>query len=172
MEQQKLLYWTLIEHNEWRLYVGATTTGICYIGSNDASFDELMKWGERYFKGARWIENPSVFETNKLIDYLDGRRINMELPIDLRGTDFQQQVWKLVMDVPYGETASYKTIAERLGRPSAVRAVAGAIGANPVLFIVPCHRIIGSNGKLTGFRGGLPMKESLLRLEKECKQHK
>lgn len=171
MDSKKTFYWTLFVHNKWSLYVASTEKGICYIGSNDASFDELRKWGERHFNGARWIENPSAFETNKLIEYLDGRRINIELPIDLRGTDFQQQVWKLVMDVPYGETASYKKIAERLGRPSAVRAVAGAIGANPVLFIVPCHRIIASNGKLTGFRGGLPMKESLLRLEKECKQH-
>lgn len=170
MDSKKTLYWTLFLHNEWSLYVASTEKGICYIGSNDASFDELTKWGERHFNGARLIENPSAFETNKLIEYLDGRRINIELPIDLRGTDFQQQVWKLVMDVPYGETASYKKIAERLERPSAVRAVAGAIGANPVLFIVPCHRIIASNGKLTGFRGGLPMKESLLRLEKEYKQ--
>lgn len=167
MAQQTMLYWTLLEHGKWRLHVAATKLGICYIGSNQASFDELKTWGERHFTNIDWIEDTSSIETNELIEYLEGRRMSLEGIVDLRGTVFQQQVWALVKEIPYGMTASYMDIAERLGRPQAVRAVGRAIGANPVLFFVPCHRVISKSGKLTGFRGGLQMKASLLQLENE-----
>lgn len=167
MKTATTLYWTLLEHNGWKLHMAATAAGVCYIGSAKAPFEEMEEWADRKFSAVEWVNDFSLFETHELIDYLEGRRMDIGIPADLHGTDFQQQVWKKVMEIPYGETASYMDIAKRLGRPSAVRAVGGAIGANPVLFIVPCHRIIAKSGKLTGFRGGLPMKESLLRLESE-----
>jgi methylated-DNA-[protein]-cysteine S-methyltransferase len=104
---------------------------------------------------------------NGLAAYLRGEAADWRCPLDLRGTDFQRSVWNALMAVRPGETVSYSDIAGQLGRAEAVRAVASAIGANPALVAVPCHRIIGKNGALTGYRGGLPMKERLLRLERE-----
>ena len=101
----------------------------------------------------------------ELIDYLEGRRKEFTLPMDLHGTAFQQSVWKVLQEIPYGQTVSYTDIAELIQKPSAVRAVGTAIGANPVLITVPCHRVIAKSGKLTGYRGGLEMKELLLGLE-------
>ncbi|MEZ7172275.1 methylated-DNA--[protein]-cysteine S-methyltransferase [Sporosarcina sp. OR05] len=162
---QTTLYWTLLQHKQWALYMAATDQGLCYIGSQGATFDELANWSKRHFEGVKWVEDEAACHTSEVMEYLDGQRTTFDLPIDLKGTTFQQQVWKVVQDVPFGEIVSYSDIAQRLGRPSAVRAVGRAIGANPVLFIVPCHRILAKNGSLTGFRGGLPMKEQLLRLE-------
>ena len=87
------------------------------------------------------------------------------LPLDLRGTPFQLQVWRALLDIRYGEVRSYATVAAAIGRPRAVRAVGAANGANPIPIIVPCHRVIGSHGALTGYGGGLGLKEQLLRLE-------
>jgi len=102
----------------------------------------------------------------KQIDgYFAGRRTVFDLPLDLRGTDFQRRVWKQLLTVPFGQTATYLDIALALGNPQAVRAVGAANGQNPVSVIVPCHRIIASNGKLTGYGGGLWRKEWLLRHE-------
>ena len=109
-------------------------------------------------------EKALQFYTTELIEYLDGKRKEFTASISLHGTPFQQSVWQALVDIPFGETVSYTTIAERIGKPTAVRAVGTAIGANPMLIIVPCHRVIGKNGSLTGFRGGLPMKEQLLNL--------
>ncbi|MDM8102298.1 methylated-DNA--[protein]-cysteine S-methyltransferase [Oceanobacillus oncorhynchi] len=86
--------------------------------------------------------------------------------MDLKGTAFQESVWEALQHIPYGETVSYMNIAEKIEKPKAVRAVGAAIGANPVMILVPCHRVIAKDGKLTGFRGGIPMKESLLELER------
>lgn len=98
--------------------------------------------------------------------YLSGDLHEWDVPLDMRGTPFQVAVWRAVAEVGYGETVSYGEIARRIGNPAAVRAVGAANGANPLPPIVPCHRIIGSNGKLTGYGGGLPLKQSLLDLER------
>lgn len=87
------------------------------------------------------------------------------LPLSLEGTAFQESVWNAILKVPYGTTLSYRELAARIGRPEAVRAVGAAVGSNPIPIIVPCHRILGSNGRLTGFAGGLKVKERLLELE-------
>ena len=101
----------------------------------------------------------------ELIDYLTGRRKAFSLPIDLHGTLFQQSVWQALARNSIRATVSYSDIAERIEKPKSVRAVGTAIGANPVLIIVPCHRVIAKSGKLGGFRAGLEMKEQLLKLE-------
>ena len=97
--------------------------------------------------------------------YFQGRLKVFDLPLDLAGTTFQKAVWQALLDVPFGQTASYQRIAEAVGRPKAMRAVGAANGKNPVSLIVPCHRIIGKNGSLTGYGGGLWRKEWLLRHE-------
>ena len=102
----------------------------------------------------------------QLNEYLQGIRKEFDLPLNPRGTEFQKRVWKALLDIPYGETRSYKQIAETIGNPKAVRAVGMANNRNPLLIVVPCHRVIGANGKLVGYGAGLDKKEFLLQLEK------
>ena len=101
----------------------------------------------------------------QLTDYFAGKRRHFELPLAARGTPFQQSVWDALADIPYGELRSYRDIARTIGNPAAVRAVGAANGRNPLPIVVPCHRVIGSNGTLTGFAGGLEVKRFLLELE-------
>ena len=102
---------------------------------------------------------------DQLQAYFAGRLRKFSVPLDLRGTPFQRQVWEQLGDIPYGETRAYRQIAQALGRPNAARPAGQAIGSNPVAIIVPCHRVIGANGCLTGYGGGLHRKQALLELE-------
>ena len=119
-----------------------------------------------------WIYNEKPFAAarQQLAEYFEGERREFDLPLKLSGTEFQMSVLQALQHIPYGETTSYAEIAERIGRPKAVRAVGAANGRNPIPIIVPCHRVIGSHGELTGFGGGLDTKEALLRLEAEHSQ--
>ena len=101
----------------------------------------------------------------QFVEYLDGKRKVFDLPLSLKGTDFQKQVWQALRDIPYGETRSYKQIAVAIGNPKAVRAVGMANNRNPLLIVVPCHRVIGTDGKMVGYAAGVDKKEFLLRLE-------
>jgi methylated-DNA-[protein]-cysteine S-methyltransferase len=101
----------------------------------------------------------------QLREYFAGRRQSFDLELDLTGTAFQRAVWTALLTIPFGQTRSYGDIARQVGRPSASRAVGAANGQNPVAIVAPCHRVIGSTGALTGFGGGLDVKERLLRLE-------
>lgn len=103
----------------------------------------------------------------QLEEYFHHERKHFDLPLQIIGTEFQQQVWRELVKVPFGETATYRQLAEAVGRKDAVRAVASANGANAISIIIPCHRIIGSNGKLVGYAGGLAAKEKLLQLEQD-----
>ena len=102
---------------------------------------------------------------DELLAYFAGILRVFSVPLDMQGTDFQLSVWNQLLKIPYGETRSYAHVAEAVGRPKAVRAVGAANGSNPVAIVVPCHRVIGSSGKLTGYGGGLPLKKRLLELE-------
>ena len=101
----------------------------------------------------------------ELEEYFAGTRYGFSVPLELRGTVFQQQVWEALLQIPYGQSTHYAQIAEQIGRPAAVRAVANAIGRNPCLILVPCHRVLGKNGTLTGFSAGLDVKRTLLQRE-------
>ena len=101
----------------------------------------------------------------QLDEYFAGRRTSFDLPLDLRGTAFQLAAWRALAEIPYGETRSYAAQATRIGRPSAVRAIGTANGRNPVSIVLPCHRVVGSDGDLHGFAGGLEVKAALLALE-------
>lgn len=98
----------------------------------------------------------------QLAEYFSGERTEFELPLDPQGTDFQVAAWKALAEIPYGETATYGEQAERIGRPTAVRAVGAANGRNPLSIVLPCHRVVGADGSLTGFAGGLEAKRMLL----------
>ena len=101
----------------------------------------------------------------QLDEYFAGERRAFDLPLDLSGSEFQQSVWAQLRRIPYGETVSYSQLAERIGRTDIVRAVGAAVGRTPVPIIVPCHRVVGADGSLTGYGGGLPRKRALLDLE-------
>jgi len=103
----------------------------------------------------------------QLDEYFAGTRTTFDLPLDLHGTPFQLAAWQALAGIPYGETRTYGEQADRIGRPSAVRAIGAANGRNPVSIVLPCHRVIGSNGSLVGFGGGLEVKAALLELERE-----
>ena len=155
----------------------------CYL---DTPIGELLLAGEAdglamigFPKGSmrREAEPDWIFNEQQLAEacqqireYFAGERRVFDLPLILSGTEFQVSVLKALQEIPYGETVSYGDIAKRIGRPKAVRAVGAANGRNPLPIIVPCHRVIGSTGDLTGFGGGIDTKEALLRLEAEQTQ--
>ena len=117
-----------------------------------------------------WIRDDDIFDEprRQLEEYFDGRRTVFDLPLALTGTAFQQRVWAALCEIPFGQTVSYGELAERLGRPTAARAVGLANGKNPVGIIVPCHRVVGSSGDLTGYGGGLHRKRHLLAFEQHA----
>ena len=119
-----------------------------------------------------WIynEKPLAEARRQLQEYFAGERKAFDLPLQLSGTEFQVSVLEALQKIPYGETVSYGEIAKRIGRPKAMRAVGAANGRNPIPIVVPCHRVIGSSGDMTGFGGGIDTKEALLRLEAENTQ--
>ena len=111
-----------------------------------------------------WTRDDAAFDDLRraLANYFEGKQTTFDLPLDPRGTEFQKSVWRALTEIPFGATATYREIAHRIGKPDAVRAVGAANGANPIPIVIPCHRVIGSNGSLTGFGGGLPVKRWLL----------
>jgi methylated-DNA-[protein]-cysteine S-methyltransferase len=113
-------------------------------------------------------DNAMLLEAqSQLNEYFAGTRTEFSVPLDMRGTPFQKQVWQLLTEIPFGETRTYGQLAAQLGSALVTRAVGAANGRNPISIIVPCHRVIGASGKLTGFAGGLEVKEQLLHLESE-----
>ncbi|WP_112182438.1 MULTISPECIES: methylated-DNA--[protein]-cysteine S-methyltransferase [Paraliobacillus] len=167
MNENTCIYWSDFTVGEWHFYLAATTKGLCYVSSPNSKREELQSWITKKFISVNLIEDTDQLEPykNDLIAYFQGELTNLSFATDLQGTPFQQKVWQALHHVPYGKTYNYAQIAELIGKPTAVRAVGTAIGANPVLISVPCHRVIGKDGTLTGYRGGIEMKKHLLKLE-------
>jgi len=161
------VYWTNVSFDSWNFPIAATSVGLCYVGSLNEPFDKLEEWTASRFPSLPLVRDDERLQpyATQLIEYLQGARTDFSLSLDARGTPFQQAVWNALLAIPYGRTCSYTDIANAIGKPAAVRAVGSAIGANPVLITVPCHRVIGKNGALTGYRGGMEMKKRLLGLE-------
>ena len=125
-----------------------------------------------FFPGRTSLEEHKIEETpvikqahTQLVEYFDKKRTEFNIPFFLEGTDFEKSVWNALLEIPYGEIRTYKQIATRLGKPNACRAVGRANGQNPISIMFPCHRVIGTNGTLTGYGGGLPAKKYLLEME-------
>nr|WP_245804717.1 methylated-DNA--[protein]-cysteine S-methyltransferase [Halobacillus hunanensis] len=131
----------------------------------------MEDWVNHRFQKAQFIKDDHKLQPVKeeLLEYFQGKRGRFTFSTDIKGTAFQHRVWEVLKQIPYGETFTYSQIAHMIGKPSAVRAVGTAIGANPVLVFIPCHRVVGKNGSLTGYRGGLEMKKNLLQIEKQVK---
>ncbi len=143
-------------------------SGICLLEFTDRRMleTELMDLQKRFKASIITAESGHIIQLRQeLNEYFDGKRQQFTLPLELVGTDFQQNVWKQLLNIPYGETRSYTQQAKSMGNPKSVRAVAAANGANKIAIVIPCHRVIGSDGSLTGYAGGLPRKQHLLELE-------
>lgn len=126
-----------------------------------------LYFGEIALKEVNMIETPLLKQANQqLKEYFSGEREIFNLPVDPKGTEFQQKVWMALQEIPYGHTCSYKEIAVKVGNEKACRAVGMANNKNPIAILIPCHRVIGANGKLVGYAGGLDIKEKLLQLER------
>ncbi len=154
-------------------YINSPVGDLLLAGDEDAlRLVGFPKGSMRREPEADWIfsEKPFVDAAEQLGDYFAGKRHSFDLNLRPDGTEFQLRVLEELQRIPYGSTVSYGEIAERIGKPKAVRAVGAANGRNPIPIIIPCHRVIGSNGKMTGFGGGIPTKKALLRLELESSQ--
>jgi methylated-DNA-[protein]-cysteine S-methyltransferase len=139
------------------------------LGDRRALHGLYMQEGRRPVRIApNWQRSASAFTEvrTQLREYFAGERALFDTPLAMQGTPFERRVWRALQDIPYGETVSYGEIARRIGRPTAARAVGLANGRNPIAVIVPCHRVIGANGALTGYGGGLQRKRLLLELER------
>jgi methylated-DNA-[protein]-cysteine S-methyltransferase len=147
--------------------------GRIMLTSDGANLTGLHFEGEKYFPRieADWVESPSLpallRTAGEVHDYFAGKRTAFGVPLKLQGTPFQQRVWQALRGIACGTTVSYGEIARWLGAPRSVRAVGAAIGRNPISIIVPCHRVVGSGGALTGYAGGLDRKQALLELERQ-----
>lgn len=148
------------------VYYYSTSIGRIAIADNGEAITNLYFCGDTVPQGMNIRETQLIREAaDQLMDYLAGKRKMFVIPIAMEGTEFQRKVWEALIAIPYGETRSYTEIAATIGQPKACRAVGMANNKNPIAIIVPCHRVIGANGKLTGYAGGLDTKEKLLELE-------
>lgn len=153
------LFYTWYESPVGRLLLVGSPAGLRFVSFSNGKHAVSVS--------PQWAEDRAVFNSAiaQLEEYFAGRRKTFDLALFPQGTPFQKQVWSALQTIPYGETTSYKDLAQRIGKPKTVRAVGAANGANPIPIIIPCHRVIGSDGSLTGFGGGLPLKKRLLELE-------
>ena len=162
MPRRERLYGSVIGWEGWQFVLVSSPKGLRYVELHGVPLSELSK---RLSAHVAPDDERNLPILGELREYLAGERERFSVPLDIHGTPFQQSVWKAIQGVPYGKTTSYEAIARQIRRPKAMRAVGQAVGANPVSIFIPCHRIIGKDGSLTGYGGGLPLKERLLALE-------
>lgn len=159
------LYYDVVTNDHCNLYLETSTEGLTEIAFiNDQEMAGLL--AGRNQRSSAVLDKQALSEARlQLKQYFQGERDRFELPLAASGTSFQQEVWQVLCTIPFGETATYGQIASKLGNPNACRAVGLANGKNPIAIVVPCHRVIGANGTLTGYAGGLNNKQMLLELE-------
>lgn len=161
--------WGQWQHQGWIFRLAATSQGLAYLGLPNQNESDFYRWIALHLGQTPTTEaqNEEVLQPyiDVLEQYFRGRIHVFDVRLDLHGTPFQKSVWKWLTQIPYGGTRSYADVARGIGRPTASRAVAQAVGRNPISIIVPCHRVIGSNGALVGYGGGLALKTEFLRLE-------
>jgi len=156
-----MIYDTFASKQAGELFLAADEKGIRYI-----KFEKSRK---PIALTKDWVKDSGYFKNAKaqLKAYFNGELKQFDLPLAPEGTPFQRSVWKTLQRIPYGTLKSYQWVADRIRNPKAVRAVGGAAGTNPIAIVIPCHRVIGSDGSLTGFGGGLDVKQALIDLEKQ-----
>lgn len=151
------------------LRIASTGKGVAFLELPHASGSGLAGWLQRegLQQAARQGFAPNRDAIAQIVEYLAGKRVALEAPLDLRGTEFQRDVWRALQAIPYGEVRTYGDVARAVGRPLAVRATGAANGANPVPIFVPCHRCIAAGARLGGYAGGRELKAKLLALERD-----
>ena len=161
------LYATQFGSSIGELTVASSTQGLAYLALPRANGRGFEGWCRRYAADHEVCEDaaPNRDVIDQVEEFLSGEREVFDLPLDLRATPFQLDVYKVVSEIPYGESLAYGEVARRVGRATAMRAVGAANGANPIPLIVPCHRVVASNGHLQGYAGGLELKRKLLAME-------
>lgn len=154
-----------------RLRIASTERGLAYVELPRASGRGLDGWLRRHAAGARCERSRAANRDalTQILEYLEGRRTAFDLPLDVRGTPFEQRVYAELARIPYGETRTYAEVARRIGRPGAVRAVGNANAANPISLVLPCHRVVREGGRLGGYGGGIDLKAQLLAMEKRTR---
>ena len=140
--------------------------GIIIIESNGVAITGIKTESGTEPKGEKKASTLTDVTAMQLKEYFAGKRKKFEVPLDPQGTEFQKKVWKALQEIPYGKTRSYKQIAKMIGQPKACRAVGMANNKNPIWILIPCHRVIGADGSLTGYGGGIKMKQKLLEIER------
>jgi methylated-DNA-[protein]-cysteine S-methyltransferase len=160
IEQQGHRTYTVVQSPIGPLTLAAADGVLCALYMEDQRY--------RPQETAFGVSDDEVFgaTAEQLADYFASRRTEFDISLTLAGTVFQREVWAALREIPFGTTSTYRELAERIGRPTAIRAVGLAVGHNPLSVIVPCHRVVGANGSLTGYAGGLPRKQFLLELER------
>ncbi|MBW2384413.1 MAG: methylated-DNA--[protein]-cysteine S-methyltransferase [Deltaproteobacteria bacterium] len=149
------------------LTVASSELGLAYVALPRANGRGLAGWQQRHAADAKLAKGyePNREAIGQILEFLAGKRQAFDLRLDLRGTPFQVDVYAEVAAIPYGESCSYADVAQKLGRPTAVRAVGAANGANPIPLVIPCHRVVAKSGQLQGYAGGLELKAKLLAME-------
>lgn len=164
------LYIDKIKSDVWSGYIVATNKGLSYVSHVTDNLQDIISWQMKHYPDSKLISDSEQIKpyTEQFEEYLAGERKVFDLPVDVIGTLFQKEVWKALYQIPYGETASYLKVAEMIDRDQkSSQAVGGAVGSNPVSIVCPCHRVVGSDGSLTGYSGGIDNKISLLNHEIE-----
>jgi methylated-DNA-[protein]-cysteine S-methyltransferase len=168
MESQKI-YWTAFVGIFGEQFLLATQRGVCWIGMPRASLDDGLGFIKKHLIVESIVQEKNIFlktAVDELQRYFNGQKIRFSFPLDMYGTLFQKSVWHKTIDIPFGIVCAYKDVAIALNHPNASRAVGTALGANPLPFVIPCHRVIGSDKALRGYAGGLTIKKQLLELER------
>lgn len=160
------IYYTSLTSGTARYYLGSTAAGLAFVGTPNAELTEIYQ----FYPTATLIQDESAnLPAKQLAEYLQGTRRQFDLSLDMKnGTDLQRSVWQALLKIPRGTTLSYSELAQQINRSGAVRAVATAVARNPLLIVVPCHRVTLKSGQLGQYRGGSPMKHRLLKLEGAC----
>lgn len=171
-KEKQVIDFTRIETDLGTMVACATDKGVCLLEFSDRKGLETELKQLSKYHNANIVQGQNKYfkQLKEELDaYFEGRLKEFKVPLDISGTDFQKQVWQALVEIPYGTTSSYLRQAEVLGKPSSVRAVANANGMNKIAIIIPCHRVVGSDGSLTGYAGGLWRKRKLIDLEKDNK---
>ncbi|HEY3027623.1 MAG TPA: methylated-DNA--[protein]-cysteine S-methyltransferase, partial [Pyrinomonadaceae bacterium] len=159
--------YTVVDSPLGRLLVAATPKGVCSVALGESDTELESALANEYPAAATERDDGSLKSlVSAILEHLNGQRPHLDLPLDIQATAFQWQVWQALKEIPYGSTSSYSEIASRIGRPSAVRAVARACASNRVALVIPCHRVIGKDSKLGGYRWGAERKSKLLQRER------
>jgi AraC family transcriptional regulator, regulatory protein of adaptative response / methylated-DNA-[protein]-cysteine methyltransferase len=157
------IIYTIVDLPFGHILVAATARGVCWVGIHESGARLEAELRDDFHAAEVTRDDNAVHGlARKIVDYINGENHELDLPLDIRATPFQRDVWRELCAIPWGTTRSYGEIARRLGRPDASRAVGHANGSNPVAIVIPCHRAIGANGTLTGYRWGLECKRRLL----------